>query len=475
MSAVTISDLKGQRIHLVGIGGASMSGLAEMLNQAGYLVSGSDSAENYAVRRLRQLGLDVQVGHHPEMVAGAGLLVYSAAIAPTDQERMAATEQGIPQMERAVLLGQLMQTAKRQLCVAGTHGKTTTSSMIAQILSDTGLDPTVHLGGSLDAIGGSVRIGGNELFVAEACEFNRSFHHMPVSFAVLLNIEEDHLDCYGTMEQVEEAYLHFLEQLPDDGTILALGTDERIKRVLSRLAPKNRQVFTFSEETGDFTFSNLAYDQKGNASFEVHYQDKTLGQVSLSVPGYYNALHALCALATAHLLNVPFVKAAASLSRFTGAHRRFEFTGTVQGMDLYHDYGHNPAEMRVAVDMAKLQNKRVIAVMQPHTYSRVKTLFSEYLTCTKAADITLVTDIFAAREKDPGDINTKMLIEGMREHGVTAHHTPDFDQTEEWLLKYGQPGDLVITMGCGNINLLNEQMQKNFSKTAKSKTEETWQ
>ncbi|MDI9520018.1 MAG: UDP-N-acetylmuramate--L-alanine ligase [Bacillota bacterium] len=461
MSLLEISTLKDRRIHMVGIGGASMSGLAEMLVRDGFTVSGSDSADGYAIKRLLSLGIEIKIGHHPEMVKGAGLLVYSAAIAPTDPEREEAAKKNIPQMERAVLLGQLMKKSHEQLCVAGTHGKTTTSSMIAQILAETGRDPTVHLGGSLDAIGGSVRIGDKDLFVAEACEFNRSFHHMPVSFAVLLNIEEDHLDCYGTMDKVEEAYLIFLEQLPENGLVLALGKDERIRRVLSNLTPKDRKVLTFGEDDEDYTLSELEYNEKGNPSFTVRYRGEGLGQAQLSVPGYYNALHALAALAAAHQLNVPFDEAAASLSRFTGAHRRFEHTGTVRGMDLYHDYGHNPAEMRVAIDMAKLQNRRVIAVMQPHTFSRVKTLFNEYLTCTKKADITLVTDIFAAREVDPGDISTPMLVEGMRKHGVNAFHTPDFDSTEAWILINGKKNDLIITMGCGNINLLNEQMQRN--------------
>ncbi len=460
MSAVSIGELKDRRVHMVGIGGSSMSGLAEMLIKDGFHVSGTDSAEGYAVKRLREAGIDIRVGHHPDMVDGAGLLVYSAAIAPTDPERVRAEELQIPQMERAVLLGQLMTSASQQICVAGTHGKTTMSSMIAQILTETGTNPTIHLGGSLDAIGGSVRVGGNDLFVAEACEFNRSFHHMPVSFAILLNIEEDHLDCYGTMDKVEEAYLHFLEQLPFDGLVLALGKDERVRRVLSHLKPMNRQVYTFGEDDEDYVLKDLEYDNKGNASFAVVHRGEKLGHVHLSVPGYFNALHALTALAAAHRLSVPFDKAAESIARFKGAHRRFEFTGAVQGMDMYHDYGHNPAEMRVAIDMAKLQNRRVIAVMQPHTYSRVKTLFDEYLTCTAKADITLVTDIFAAREVDPGDIHTGMLIDGMKQHGVKAHHTPDFDATEAWLLQNGQENDLVITMGCGNINLLNEQMQK---------------
>lgn len=474
MEQAGLSQYRNQRVHMVGIGGASMAGLAEMLHHDGFLVSGSDSADSYAVKKLQKMGMDVRPGHHPDMVQGAGLLVYSAAISAEDPERMEAKRLGIPQMERAVLLGAIMQDAQEQVCVCGTHGKTTTTAMLAQALTESGADPTIHLGGSLDAIGGSIRIGNSGLFVAEACEFNRSFLHMPVTLAVLLNIEVDHLDCYGDMEHVEAAYVDFLERLPEDGIVLALGSDERVQRVLGQLKRKNRRIYLFGQDPAfDYAFHNLEYDAKGNPSFQVMHQGESLCDVTLAVPGQYNALHALAALATVHLMGQNTQQAARSLADFTGAHRRFEHTGQVQGMDLYHDYGHNPAEMQVAIDMAKLQNRRVIAVMQPHTFSRVKSLFDEYLTCTQAADITLVTDIFGAREKDPGDINTPMLIEGMRSNGITAYHTPSFDDTEAWLLENGQEGDLVITMGCGNINLLNDQMHENEHQRLKNWTEAT--
>lgn len=461
MESAGIESYKSQRIHMVGIGGASMSGLAMMLVHEGYQVSGSDSSDSYTLSHLKNQQVDVRAGHYPDMVEGAGLLVYSAAIAPDDPERLEATRLRIPQMERAVLLGEMMKSSRQQVCVCGTHGKTTTTAMIAQILQETGADPTVHLGGSLDAIGGSIKIGGSSLFVAEACEFNRSFLHMPVTLAVLLNIEEDHLDCYGDMQHVEDAYVQFLEKLPEDGTVLALGSDVRVLRVLNRLRKFNRQVLTFGTETSqDYSIAQLEFDNAGNASFLVQYHDKVLCKASINVPGSFNALHALAALATAHQLGADMHSASDSISHFTGAHRRFEHTGQVQGMELYHDYGHNPAEMRAALDMAKLQNRRVIAVMQPHTFSRVKTLYDEYLTCTRQADITLVTDIFAAREKDPGDIRSQMLVDGMRANGIQAYFTPGFEETETWLLKHGMPGDLVITMGCGNINLLNDQMQQ---------------
>lgn len=464
-----IWDYAGKRVHMVGIGGSSMSGLAQMLLSHDFIVSGSDSQEGYALDKLRQFSIPVYAGHRPEEAAKADLLVYSAAIATDDAERVAAQQAGIPQMERAELLGQLMEGYEHRVCVCGTHGKTTLSSMLAQVLLDLNMNPTVHIGGSLDRIGGGTYVGGKDIFVAEACEFNRSFLHMPPSFAIITNIEEDHLDCYRDIEEIEEAFSQFVDKLPANGFSIGLADDERVMRVINGSGRKS-QSFSLAGEA-DFTTRDLLYDSKGCASFDALYQGEFLGHVQLKVAGDFNALHALGALAGALALGCDGEKACRSLSQFEGVHRRFEHTGIVQGMHLYHDYGHNPAEMKSAVSVACMQGRRVIAVMQPHTYSRVKGLFKDFLTCTKAADVTLVTDIYAAREKDPGDIHSRMLVEGMKEHGVDAHLTPDFEDTEAWLLRHGKEGDLVLTMGCGNINLLNDLMQVHWD-DKQSKTEE---
>ncbi|MHC1786871.1 MAG: UDP-N-acetylmuramate--L-alanine ligase [Christensenellales bacterium] len=458
--ALQISDFLGKRLHLVGIGGSSMSGLAQMLRAEGYLVAGSDRADSYALGPLRELGIQVHIGHHPEVVGEADLLIYSAAIPPEDPERQEALRLHIPQMERATLLGQLMAGYDQTACICGTHGKTTVAAMTAQLLLDCGLDPTVHIGGSLDSIGGGSRLGGRAVFVAEACEFNRSFLQMPPTLAILTNIEADHLDCYKDLEAIEAAFQQFVDSLPEDGLAIGLYDDERVMRVMRR---SGRRFLTYSlAGDADWRALDLRYSKTGCASFQAAYRGESQGQVTLKVAGEFNALHALAALAAAKALGCDIAAACASLDRFLGAHRRFEYTGTVQGMLMYHDYGHNPAEMRGALSVARMQGRRVIAVMQPHTYSRVKGLFQEYLTCTRAADLTLVTEIYAARELDPGDINSRMLVEGMRAQGIDAHLTPTFQDTERYLLRHGRPGDLVLTMGCGDINLLNERMQAAF-------------
>ena len=453
-----ILDYQGQHVHMIGIGGSSMSGLAEMLLKEGYTVSGSDNANSHAVERLRSLGIPVSVGHAAENVQGSALLIFSAAISPENPERQEAKRLGIPEMKRSTLLGQLMRGHKNAICVSGTHGKTTTSSMIAETLLECGMDPTVSFGGRLDALGGGSRVGGKDVFVAEACEFHGSFLEMHPTVAVVLNIQEDHLDWYKDIDHIEAAFGQFLSLVPPHGTALGWGEDARVRRLFQTLSCETR---TFGlEKNNDYYPENLTYSDTGCPRYELLFRGEKLTRVELKVAGEFNVINSLAAFAAAHVVGAAPEAIAASLTRFSGVHRRFEFTGLIDGVKMYHDYGHNPAEMKAALSVGKMQKpNRLWAVMQPHTYSRVKGLFQDYLTCTQIADFTLVTDIFAAREKDPGDIKAEMVVEGMRAHGVNAVHTPTFDDTEKYLRAHWQPGDLVLTMGCGNINLLNEQMQ----------------
>ena len=455
---ISIQDYKGKRIHMIGIGGSSMSGLADMLVKEGYTLTGSDNTLSHAVERLREKGITVYIGHFPENVHGADLLIYSAAIKEDNPERAEAARLGIPQMERAVLLGQLMLGHEKNICVCGAHGKTTTSSMIAQCLVQAGMDPAVSIGGRLDAIGGGSRVGSKRAFVAEACEFNGSFLHMFPTLAVVLNIDADHLDYYGDMEHVEAAFGQFLNLLPKNGIALGWGEDERICRLFSAL---DRKKFTFGmKESNDYYPANVVMNA-GCGEFDVMCRGEKQGHIELKVGGEFNIINAVAAFAACVLSGADREKVCEVLGDFIGAHRRDEFTGEIDGVKMYHDYGHNPPEMAGALHVSRMKEpKRLWAVMQPHTYSRVKTLFDGYLTCTKEADFTLVTDIYGAREVDPGDINSGMVVDGMRKNGINAVLTPTFDDTEAYLLAHWQPGDLVLTMGCGNINLLNEQMQQ---------------
>ena len=454
-----LRDYAGGHIHMIGIGGSSMSGLAQMLMDQGYAVSGSDRTDGYLMGYVRDRGAKVYIGHEASQVHGADLVVYTAAIPADNPERREAERLGIPMMERAELLGQLMAGYPWAVGVCGAHGKTTTTSMLSQILMEAGLDPSIHIGGRLDAVGGSTRVGHGEIFVAEACEFNRSFLHMPPTLALVLNIDADHLDCYRDIDEIEETFGQYLGMLPPEGVAIGKGTDERVVRQLAKLACRH-ETFGLTAEC-DWHPADLREDELGNAAFTLMHGDEAVGQVRMQVPGDFNVENALAALAAASAVGADMASACRSVSSFSGAHRRFELTDRIDGVEIFHDYGHNPAEMRNALSIARKRCKgRLWAVMQPHTFSRVRTLFNDYLTCTEAADVTLVTDICAAREPDPGDLDSGMLVDGMRAHGIDAHWTPSFDDTERYLRDHWRAGDLVLTMGCGDINLLNDQIHR---------------
>ena len=461
MKSDHIRDYPGGRIHLIGIGGSSMSGLAEMLIDQGYHVTGSDRDETYLVHFVREKNAEVFIGHKAENVHGADLVVYSAAIPRDNPERIEAGRLGIPSIERAVLLGQLMEGFRQAVGICGAHGKTTVTSMLSQILLENGKDPSIHIGGRLDAIGGSTRVGHSQIFVAEACEYNRSFLHLSPTVAVVLNIDADHLDCYKDIEEIEYTFGKYLELIPENGVAIGNGDDQRILRCFDHL--HCRKILFGMGKNMEWHPENITENERGYASFDLYHNGTAVAFVRMGVPGMFNVMNGLAAIASADYLGVDPQKSAETLERFTGAHRRFELTDTIDGVEIFHDYGHNPAEMRNAISIARKRCKgRLWAVMQPHTFSRVRTLFEQYLTCTEEADITLVTDICAAREKDPGDLNSGMLVQGMKDHGIKAIWTPSFDDTENYLKEHWNPGDLVITMGCGDINLLNDQIHRHY-------------
>ena len=449
----------GGHIHMIGIGGASMCGIALLLKIRGFSVSGSDRIDGDNVKMLRENGVSITVGHNANNTDGADLIVYSMAIPDDHVELKAARQKGIPVIERSVLLGQLSEEFKTSLAVCGTHGKTTVTSMLAQILVEAGMDPTIHIGGVLDVIGGSIRSGGNELFLTEACEYRRNFMNVRATDAILLDIDTDHLDYYRDIDEIESSFGDFMKKLPEDGWALGNGDDERVARLLSALPCRSE---TFGTKEGcDYRMKDVAEDDEGYVMFHMYYKDHALCTVHTGVPGMFNAMNALSALATAHHLGVDMKTAASSIRAFRGAHRRFEKTGTLKGAELFHDYGHNPAEMRNAIHIARkrCKNGRLWAVIQPHTFSRVKTLFPDYLNCAEEADTVLVTNIFAARESDPGDIDSGRLVEGMKKNGIDARLTPTFEDAAALLNSDLKKGDLVITLGCGNIYMLNEILE----------------
>lgn len=451
-------DLNGKRVHLIGIGGSSMSGVARILSSFGCIVSGSDRSESHAVRDLRKAGINVMIGHNRDNVNGADLVVYSLAIPQNNPELLCCREKGIKTVERSVLLGQLSAGYDTTVAVCGTHGKTTVTSMLSQILVETGMDPTIHIGGVYPPIGGSIRMGSRKLFVTEACEYRRSFMNLYPNAVIVNNIDEDHLDYYRDIEDIKDAFRDFVNKLPDDGWILGNGDDPLVMSVLER-AGRNYATFGLSGQC-TYRIGSPSEDAKGYVSFDVIRKEIVTGHVDMAVPGMFNATNALAAIAAADMLEADPAAVCKIIGTFSGAGRRFEMTGTLNGAELFTDYGHNPREMKNALYIARkrCQSGRLWAVIQPHTYSRLKSLFEEYLTCTKDADVTLVTDIFAAREDDPGDIDSKMLVDGMARKGINVKLTRTFEEAADEIRRGVGPGDLVITLGCGNINLLNDML-----------------
>ena len=458
--ANNIYDYKGRRVHFIGIGGSSMSGLAGLLKDEGYIVSGSDKTKSHKTEHLEEKGIQIHIGHNAENVHGADVIVFSAAISPENPERAEASSLGIPQIERCDLIGQLMSGSSFAVGVSGTHGKTTTTSMLAQSFISAGADPAIHIGGELDFIGGSTRKGSGGDFIVEACEFNNSFLSFKPTVAIITNIDEDHLDFFGSIENIEASFRKYCDLLPESGWCVAWGDDERARRVCME-SKCNRMTYGIGENN-DLRAANLSYDELGRASYDAVLHGENLGHFHIGVSSEANMLDSLAVVAVCHIRGLDLEKVAGALESFVGAHRRFELTSITDGVKCYTDYGHNPAEIKNALQIASLQpHKKLWSVFQPHTYSRTKTLFNQFLETFDLADTVLVTDICAAREVDPGDINSQMLIGPLRERGVDAVLTPTFDDAEAYLRAHWTSGDLMVSHGCGDIDLLNEQIARN--------------
>ena len=452
-----IFNYRGKRVHFIGIGGSSMSGLAGMLLEEGFQVSGSDRTRSHKTDALEAKGIAIHIGHDASNVDGADVIVYSAAISPENPERAEAARRNIPQIERCDLIGQLMEGVPFAIGVSGTHGKTTTTSMLAQAFLQAGADPTIHIGGELDFIGGSTRRGDGHDFIVEACEFHASFLHFHPTMAIILNIDEDHLDFFRDIDHIERTFAEYAALLPEDGWCIAWGDDPRARRVCEN-ARCNRLTYGLGENCA-LRAVDVEYDPKGCATYTAVLEGRTLGRFHVGVSSEANMLDSLAVVAATHVRGLDLEKVAEALKNFVGAHRRFELTSVTDGVRCYTDYGHNPAEIKNAIQIAALQPHRTLwSVWQPHTYSRTKTLFNAFLETFDGVDKLLITNICAARESDPGDISSQMLIEPLRARGVDAHLTPTFDDAEAYLRAHWQEGDLMISHGCGDIDLLNEQI-----------------
>lgn len=443
-------------IHFIGIGGISMSGLAEILLEEHFTVSGSDSTESELTRHLAASGAHIFYGQRAENITPEiDLVVYTAAVHTDNPEYQAAQKAGIPMLSRAQLLGQMMNNYGQSAAIAGTHGKTTTTSMFSHILLSAGSDPTISVGGILPAIGGNIRVGHSEYFVTEACEYTNSFLEFFPRYSVILNIEEDHLDFFKDLDDIRDSFRRFASQTPADGTVIVNSAITEIHSLLEGIAAC---VVTFGpDRTSDFYPENISYSETGNAQFQIMHRGNKVCDAVLNVPGAHNISNALAAAALAVQMRLPAEAVAEGLAAFGGTDRRFQLKGTRAGVTVIDDYAHHPTEITATLNAAaNYPHKRVLCVFQPHTYSRTKAFLNEFAESLSAADLVVLADIYAARETDDLGISSKDILSGLKERGVESYYFSTFEKILEFLSKKTMNGDLLITMGAGDILKVGE-------------------
>ncbi len=445
-------------VHFIGIGGISMSGLAEILLKEGFRISGSDNKESALTGHLQKMGADIFYGQKASnIIPGIDVVVYTAAIHPDNDEYQEAVRQGLPMLSRAQLLGQLMTNYDTSVAVAGTHGKTTTTSMLSHILLAGRKDPTISVGGILKAIGGNIRVGGSEVFVTEACEYTNSFLHFFPKIGVILNIDADHLDFFKDLDDIRDSFHRFAMLLPEDGTLIINGSIPDLSGITEGLACR---IITYGDDSSmDYYAADISYDELGEASFDLVKHGTVIDRVSLSVSGGHNVSNALAAIAAADLLGVPLTDTKAGLKDFHGTDRRFEYKGEVNGITVIDDYAHHPTEIRASLAAARNYPHRDIwCIFQPHTYTRTKALFPEFVDALSSTGHIILADIYAARETDTLGISSKDIADALTGKGCDAYYFSSFEEIEDFCMERCQKGDLLITMGAGDVVNIGEAL-----------------
>lgn len=447
-------------IHFIGIGGISMSGLAEILLDEGFTVSGSDARESALTQLLVQKGASIFYGQKAANITDSvKVVVYTAAIHDDNEEFLEAKRRNLPMLSRAELLGQMMKNYNMPIAVSGTHGKTTCTSMLTHILLQAEADPTVSVGGILKAIHGNIRVGQSEIFLTEACEYTNSFLHFFPKLDIILNIEEDHLDFFKDLADIRCSFHRFAKLLPADGTLIINSEIERWEEIAAGIACP---VITFGlKETADYSARDISYSDKGFMSFTLLKQGKDCGRIELSVPGMHNVDNALASIAAADLLGISLSAIQTGLFSFTGTDRRFEYKGIRNGFTIVDDYAHHPTEIHATLNAAAhYPHNDLWIVFQPHTYSRTKALFDEFTEVLSQAPHMVLADIYAARETDTLGVSSEQLAAAIREKGCDAHYFSSFDEIEQFLLANCREGDLLITMGAGDVVNIGENLLK---------------
>ena len=454
----TIDFKTPAHVHFIGIGGISMSGLAEILLKKNFVISGSDLAESGLTRHLASLGAIIYTGQRAENITDdIDLIVYTAAIHEDNPEFAAGKEKGIPMMSRAALLGQIMANYLRSVAVSGTHGKTTTTSMLTHIMLSGDLDPTVSIGGILDRIGGNIRVGQSDVFLTEACEYTNSFLEFYPRYTIILNVEEDHLDFFKDIEDIKHSFATFASQTGEGGMIIINGDMPYTDEILAGI-PRGHVTFGLNPDN-DYTARDISYDEEGNVSYTLVVHGKSIVRVALRVKGLHNVMNSLAAIACALSIGLPMDQILAGLSSFSGTQRRFEIKGRIGDVVIVDDYAHHPTEIRATLNIVdRYPHEELWLVFQPHTYSRTYALLPQFAQVLSKADHVVLTDIFAAREPDNGLVSSADLAGLLKESGTDVHYFPSFSEIEAFLMNHIKGKDMVLTLGAGDVYLIGEHL-----------------
>jgi len=449
--------LTPQHIHFIGIDGISMSALALIMQRRGVKVSGSDLKLSPLTARLCENGACIYQGHAPTQVEGADMVVYTAAIRPDNPELERARGMGVPVLSRAEFLGALMGEARVGIAVSGSHGKTTTTALLGLMLEQADKNPTVLIGGELDALGGNVKVGGDEFFVAEACEYVETFLALKPQVGIILNIDADHLDYFGDLSHVVAAFRRFVGVIPQSGLLVACRDDANVREILKFATC---QVVTYGlVQGGDYFATNIALCPDGGSAFDVYARDTHRGRVRLKVNGRHNILNALACLAVGDYLNIPFTSMGETLRTFVGTHRRFELKGHFNGATIIDDYAHHPTEIVATLSAARdIAKGRIIVVFQPHTYTRTKSLLGDFAKSFASADEVIILPIYAAREKDVYGISSKDLVVQISLVHHKVQYCDSLAAAAEHLSTHLQSSEMLITMGAGDVHVVGEML-----------------
>lgn len=452
---------KIRKIHFIGIGGISMSGLAEILLSKGYTISGSDTTPSELTHKLEAAGVKISYTQEAANITDdIDLTVYTAAISDDDSELVASRNMNIPTIPRAELLGLIMKQYKHAIGVSGTHGKTSTTSMISQILLEAESDPTILVGGMMSAIGGNLRIGKSDTMITEACEYTNSFLSFCPTIAVILNISEDHMDFFKDLDDIRHSFKRFAALVPDNGTVVLNKDIDNLSYFTEDLSC-NVKTFSPTDSQADVSATNITYNNMACGSFDLVINGNVATHINLKVIGLHNISNALAAAATAISIGIPVDIIKKGLEAFIGTARRFEYKGELDGITIIDDYAHHPDEITATLSTAvNYPHEKLWCVFQPHTYTRTKAFFDGFVESLSLADAVVLADIYAAREQNTVGVTSEHLYEAIKKTGKEAYYFPSFEEIEKFLLKNCKKGDLLITMGAGNVVNIGNDLLK---------------